>query len=478
MVDALLAGILSNAIAACALGCVAWILFRTRFLRRRPAERYVLALILLVKLVSPPLLGIPLPGFPVLTKSDVGGPAVHTLPRIAQPSGPTAGSDTPHGSREAAAGVDDFRVAQAPRARTSSGNTRAFDVRAVAFVLCGGSLLGTTLIWLQLHRQWLRVRRVLRLSSTATGSVTALLAEVCDRMGCRRVPHLCVAGGRIPPMLWAGSRQPLIVLPKSLIERLDEESLRLVLAHEVAHYVRRDHWANLFVVIVTSLFWWHPAAWWARREARESQELCCDALVLSRFERSRRCYATTMLGTLEFLLAGPAPLPSLANGFGEIHSLHRRFKMLADPRLTHRRTWWSWMYLAAVMGVLPLSVLGAQQEPVSKPVTDVGSEEVVSREGRDETFSPDGPNTYVPRGKAERAADSNEQMAQSRATYAAEMKLAEKAWQEFQLMFPQLVDRLGNQGTEGNVVAGISTTVGTCRRGGLSAPDEYPARPG
>jgi len=404
-VDALLAGIVSNAITACALAFLVWIFFQTRFFRQRPAERYVLALVLLVKLVSPPLFAFPLSGFPDLTASDVGGSAVDTLPPIPQALNTGAGLDSPDVSREVAVGVNDLHAAQAPLAQTSSDSSRAISVRAIAMMLCGGSLVGTTLIWLQLLRQWRRVRQVLRLSSPATEALTALLVKVSGRMGCRRAPRLCVAGGRIPPMLWAGSREPRIVLPKSLIERMDEEAVGLVLAHEMAHYLRRDHWANLFVVIVISLFWWHPAAWWARREVRASQELCCDALVLSRFERSRRCYAATMLETLEFLLTGPASLPSLASGFGEIHSLHRRFKMLADPNLTHRRTWWSWLYLATVVGVLPLSVIGAQQkQPASSPATAVESEDVSS-------------------------ADPNEQMARLRAIYAADIHVAESAFQ-------------------------------------------------
>jgi hypothetical protein len=215
-VDALLAGIASNAITACALACVVWFLFQTRFLRKRPAERYVLALVLLVKLVSPPLFAIPLPGFPDFRASDAGGSPIDKVLPLARASGLAAALDTPDMSREDAAGVNEFPVAQVPQ--TSSDNNRAYNLRAIAIVLFGGSLLGTTLIWFQLLWQWRRVRQALRFSSTPTGSVAALLADVCDRMACRQVPRLCVTGGRIPPMLWAGSRLPWIVLPRSLIE--------------------------------------------------------------------------------------------------------------------------------------------------------------------------------------------------------------------------------------------------------------------
>ena len=71
-----------------------------------------------------------------------------------------------------------------------------------------------------------------------------------------------------------------LLWPANLAERLDDAARRAVLAHELAHLKRRDHWTAWLEVVVACLWWWHPVVWWARRELRHYAELACDAWVL------------------------------------------------------------------------------------------------------------------------------------------------------------------------------------------------------
>src|SRR5258708_5780154 len=141
-------------------------------------------------------------------------------------------------------------------------------------------------------------------------------------------PAVRVVDAHVMPMLWVSRQGPTIVLPKALLDRMSREHLRCILGHEMAHYVRRDHWANAFVCIVTALFWWNPIVWFVRREIRSAQEVCCDALVLASEVGNRRTYAEMLLAALEFVNAERPLLPELANGIGKPSSLHRRFEML------------------------------------------------------------------------------------------------------------------------------------------------------
>ena len=45
--------------------------------------------------------------------------------------------------------------------------------------------------------------------------------------------------------------------------------------------------------------------WWADRELRAAQELCCDAMAIDRCDADRRSYATTLLKALDFIQAEP-----------------------------------------------------------------------------------------------------------------------------------------------------------------------------
>jgi hypothetical protein len=158
---------------------------------------------------------------------------------------------------------------------------------------------------------------------------------------------------------------PVFFLLRTLVDRLSPEQLLTVLAHELAHYRRHDHWVRWLEVLVVGVYWWHPVAWIARRQLKRSEEECCDAWVLWVLPDAAAVYARTILDTVDFLTADHHPSPVLACGLGPVHVLERRFKMILHTRPAHRGGFLAkcaLMLLALV--VLPLSAR-AQREPAA-----------------------------------------------------------------------------------------------------------------
>ena len=87
----------------------------------------------------------------------------------------------------------------------------------------------------------------------------------------------------------------------------------MILAHELAHVRRFDHLANLFQVVVETLFFYHPVVHWISRDARNERELCCDTLALQGSGGSRRDFVAALAGLEEFR-AGHADLALAASG--------------------------------------------------------------------------------------------------------------------------------------------------------------------
>ena len=73
-------------------------------------------------------------------------------------------------------------------------------------------------------------------------------------------------------MLWAIATTARLLIPEPLLGRLSEQQWDTLLAHELAHLRRRDHWVRRFELFVVGLYWWHPVVWWARRELQEAEE--------------------------------------------------------------------------------------------------------------------------------------------------------------------------------------------------------------
>jgi hypothetical protein len=136
-------------------------------------------------------------------------------------------------------------------------------------------------------------------------------------------------------MLWVRRGRPTILLPLALASRLSDEQIECIACHELAHFVRRDHWMNVFALAVVALYWWNPIAWWARRELLCAQEESCDAMVIARAGVGRREYAETLWQAIDFLNSQSPLLPMSASGLGRVSFLRRRFEMIASKRVSH-----------------------------------------------------------------------------------------------------------------------------------------------
>ncbi len=95
----------------------------------------------------------------------------------------------------------------------------------------------------------------------------------------RKIPELFTAE-RIHSPLLQGIIQPKIILPASMLNDFKTDELRLVLAHELAHYKRGDLCWNWLPVIARSLFFFFPVVWWIEKKLVQLQEICSDQLAV------------------------------------------------------------------------------------------------------------------------------------------------------------------------------------------------------
>lgn len=146
---------------------------------------------------------------------------------------------------------------------------------------------------------WWRISRWRRAARPARADLQTMVTELCARYGLRagavRLRETAEAG---IPML-TGFFRPILLLPVRAITGLNPQELEAVLAHELAHLVRRDTWLNPALLAVETLFFYHPAVWWIARRARAERELAADDLTL-RVCRDRRVYAGALARLADF----------------------------------------------------------------------------------------------------------------------------------------------------------------------------------
>lgn len=89
-----------------------------------------------------------------------------------------------------------------------------------------------------------------------------------------------------------GIIRPRIYLPSDL----NEQQLRLIVAHEQAHLRRRDHWWKPLGFVLLTVYWFHPLVWLAYALFCRDLELACDERVIREMRMDdKKAYADTLL---------------------------------------------------------------------------------------------------------------------------------------------------------------------------------------
>jgi beta-lactamase regulating signal transducer with metallopeptidase domain len=246
-------------------------------------------------------------------------------------------------------------------------------------MLLGFWLAGTGLCSLVAAVRIARFERLLRDTLPAPERVQRLAEEIAGKLGVPRVPRLRSLASVSVPFLWCAGRRPTIVLPLGLLDQLDDQGSTLIVAHELAHLRRRDHWVRGFELIVSTIYWWNPLVWVIRRQIHQSEELCCDAWVRWTFPDAARRYAEVMLKAAESLNVSRVGAPLMpASPFLSSISLKGRIEMILECRFApylSRRS----MLAVALFALFVLPVFVQTTEATARAGSDDGAKTTARR---------------------------------------------------------------------------------------------------
>ena len=150
-----------------------------------------------------------------------------------------------------------------------------------------------------------------------------------------------------------GWLRPVIVLPLAALGRLTEAEIEALLAHELAHVVRRDFLVNLLQTLAECVLFYHPAVWWVSARMREERELCCDDFAVA-VCRDEVLYSNALLTLEELRMQLPLRQSVLAATGGRLGQRIRR--LLAAPPAPVSATRFSLVPIVVAGALLTLSL--------------------------------------------------------------------------------------------------------------------------
>jgi len=330
---------LSNACLSLALTIVAMVVGAKA---RRPHLAHMLWLLVFIKLVTPPIVKIPIVTIPAQGETAV---AINNHSR----PGPLLSN-----SRQL--NID----AQPDASLWSKLGSGAWNY--ARFWLPPIWLLGSVVVF---ARSIVRVCRFSRLlaaeSEVAQQELQTVAEKTARRLGLNTIPIICTTSARISPMVWWTGGKVRIVIPNALLDQMDAHEWHWVLAHELAHIRRRDYMVRWLEWLACVLFWWNPVVWWAQRNLRAMEEICCDDLVISCLSPKPKFYANSLLSAVEFLARPALRPPAMASEINSGGFLERRFKMIvSDNSKRSNSRWLQACVLLCAIVVLPFGIASAQ----------------------------------------------------------------------------------------------------------------------
>lgn len=226
-------------------------------------------------------------------------------------------------------------------------------------------LIGVAAALVYLGRALLRERRLLAASRPLGGPWLETLEEARRTLGMTR-PVRLLTSDAIETPLTCGWPRPAVFLPP-IAERWPEDRRRLVVQHELVHVLSGDGLRRLAWRLVGALYWFHPLARIAERQAGLVGEHACDEIVV-RLGTRPSVYARHLLEIAGALRGRPALFAS-ALPMVERNQLERRLVMILDSRVSIRNRG----VAIACLAFLAATDLGVACAALARPQRATGS---------------------------------------------------------------------------------------------------------
>jgi beta-lactamase regulating signal transducer with metallopeptidase domain len=173
--------------------------------------------------------------------------------------------------------------------------------------------------------------------------------------------RLCISDEILVPVA-VGLFDSMILIPQSLLQRLQPDDVDRILLHEFAHLRRRDDWIHAFQRAVGAVLFFNPAVAFIANHMDLEREVSCDDSVLERDGLQPVPYATCLTKMAEIVAWPYAPLAA-PGVFNTRRNLSIRVERLLTSARDKRTRVAAIPALAAMVLIAGAGIAGASVSP-------------------------------------------------------------------------------------------------------------------
>ncbi len=160
-----------------------------------------------------------------------------------------------------------------------------------------------------------------------------------------------------------GFFKSFLILPKDF-SKLAELTKIMILRHEMYHIKRSDHHANIFRMLIKSIFWFNPLSYIADKFCEADQEISCDLGVLKNsVGMERKQYATALLESTHLGMQS-----RFVSQWNFQSLVKERVKMLKNTNVRRWHKWIGIIFSIFVIGVTNGVVMAGNGMDEKEPI--------------------------------------------------------------------------------------------------------------
>lgn len=252
-------------------------------------------------------------------------------------------------------------------------NIAAYNILLFSWIVCA-MIFGAYVIYKNI-RFWISTKNEPLLTDNKT---LALLEECKDRMEIHTGPKIVITDKVKSPSLF-GIFKPRLLMPKGILEKLNNTELTYIFIHELGHLKRHDMCVSWLITFLQIINWFNPFVWIAFYRIRIDQESACDEYVLSRITQNKSAeYANAIAGFLDKFCRNRR-LPALVGILENKSQIKRRLAMIVNYRKHSKKITTAAIFMLIVTGFIFFTLTGFAKEEqsniptpreINRPTTD------------------------------------------------------------------------------------------------------------
>ena len=205
-----------------------------------------------------------------------------------------------------------------------------------------------------------------------------LLLECASRLKLRRIPTAVITDKLNSPAIF-GFFQPRLLIPINYLNRHSHGDIKNILLHELAHVKRGDLLVHGVQCVLQIIYWFNPLLPIVRKQVRRLREICCDTSVAQLLKEKTEKYRQTLLVSAQQLIAQHAePGVGILGLIEDQNMITERLKWLKKNNWQHRRLKFviaNIVFIVMCFSILPMT--RAEKQRI-KPYDDSKNEQPIN----------------------------------------------------------------------------------------------------